>query len=127
MGLREVAEADLGVILEDDVTGFGWAISVQDPSGNLESFKGFSDDIAQVIDPDTGQIVSGRIASVALRMSSLKAVGMRWPVGVADTTGKPWTVRFEDILGSPHCFKVAKSNPDRTIGLLTCILEKYRD
>jgi hypothetical protein len=125
MSLRQLAEADLGVILEDSATGFGWPISVTDPDGNVGSLTGFSDDIAQVIDPDTGQAVSGRLASVALRISSLAIAGLTLPRGIADTCSKPWVVEFNDINGNAFKFKVSQSNPDRALGLVTLLLELY--
>lgn len=125
MSLRQLAEADLGVILEDSATGFGWPISVTDPDGNVGSLTGFSDDIAQVIDPDTGQAVSGRLASVALRISSLAIAGLTLPRGIADTGSKPWVVEFNDINGNAFKFKVSQSNPDRALGLVTLLLELY--
>lgn len=125
MSLRQLAETDLGVILEDSATGFGWPISVTDPDGNVGSLTGFSDDIAQVIDPDTGQAVSGRLASVALRISSLALAGLTLPRGIADTGSKPWVVEFDDINGNAYKFKVAQSNPDRALGLVTLLLELY--
>ncbi|MCK5606556.1 hypothetical protein KAR91_31930 [Candidatus Pacearchaeota archaeon] len=124
--LREAAEADLAIILEDGTTGFGWPITVTDPSGTVGNLTGFSNDIAEVIDPDTGQAVSGRIASVALRISSLTAAGLGLPEGIADTASKPWQVSFDDINGSPFAFKVQKSNPDRALGIVTCTLELYK-
>tara|TARA_R110000772_G_scaffold268728_1_gene398240 strand:+ start:8513 stop:8893 length:381 start_codon:yes stop_codon:yes gene_type:complete len=125
MSLRQLAEADLGAILEDGATGFGWPISVTDPDGNVGSLTGFSDDIAQVIDPDTGQAVSGRLASVALRISSLAIAGLTLPRGIADTGSKPWVVEFNDINGNAFKFKVSQSNPDRALGLVTLLLELY--
>ena len=127
MGLRTIAEQDLGVILEDSVTGFGWSIIVTDPSGNSGSgpLTGFSDDIAQIIDPDTGQAVSGRLASVALRISSLTLAGLGLPRGIADAGIKPWIVEFNDINGNPFKFKVSQSNPDRALGMVVLLLELY--
>lgn len=124
-GLRELAEQDLGVILEDGVFGFGWPILLTDPAGTTAALTGFSDDIAQLIDPDTGQAVSGRLASAALRISSILAEGLTLPQGIADAGSKPWLVQFDDINGTAHIFKVAQSNPDRAIGLVTLILEAY--
>lgn len=126
MSLRQLAETDLGVILEDSVTGFGWPITVTDPSGNAQPLTGFSDDIAQVIDPDTGQVLSGRLASVALRISSLTTAGLALPQGIADATQKPWLIAFDDINGNGFTFKVMQSNPDRALGLVSCILELYQ-
>lgn len=128
MGLRQIAEADLGLILEDKITGFGYAITITDPSGNSGTgpLTGFSDDISQIIDPDTGQAVSGRLAIVALRISSITAAGLALPVGIADATIKPWLVEFDDINGNPFKFKVAQSNPDRALGMVILILELYQ-
>ena len=125
-GLRETAETDLGVILEDDTIGFGWPITVTDPSGTVGNLIGFSNDVAEVIDPDTGQAVSGRIASVALRTSSLTAAGLGLPEGIADATSKPWVIKFDDINGNPFTFKVQRSSPDRALGIVTCVLELYK-
>jgi hypothetical protein len=125
MGLRDLAEADLGRILEDAETGFGYPITLTDPAGSVLALTGFSNDIAQVIDPDTGQVVSGRLASVALRISTITAAGLGLPRGIANSSSKPWIVDFNDLLGNPHKFKVFQSNPDRTIGMITLILESY--
>jgi len=125
MGLRDIAEQDLGAILEDSTMGFGWSIQVTDPSGLSKPLTGFSDDISQIIDPDTGTAVSGRLISVALRISSLTEAGLALPVGIADSASKPWIIEFDDINGNPFTFKVAQSNPDRALGLVTCLLEFY--
>ena len=126
MNLRQLAEADLAFILEDSATGFGWSITVTDPSGTSHPLTGGSNDISQVVDPETGQVVSGRSASVALRISSLYAAGFTsLPVGITDKSSKPWLMQFNDINGNSHTFKVIQSNPDRTVGMVTCILEAY--
>ncbi len=124
MSLRTLAEADLKTLVEDQ-TAFGWPVTLTDPDGNSGPFTGLSDDIAQVIDPDTGQAVSGRLASVALRISSLITAGFALPQGIADASLKPWIVEFDDINGTAYKFKVQQSNPDRAIGLVNCILELY--
>ena len=126
MGLRETAESDLGAILEDSVYGFGYSITVTDPAGTVAPFTGYSNDISQIIDPDTGQAVSGRLASVAIRISSLTAAGLTLPQGIADAAKKPWIIEFDDINGNPFKFKVSQSNPDRALGVVTCLLELYK-
>ena len=126
MNLRTLAEQDLAFIVEDDTTGFGWPITLTDPSGAVGNFVGLSDDIAQIIDPDTGQVVSGRLASIALRISTLTAAGFTLPQGIADASLKPWIVEFDDINGVAYKFKVQQSNPDRALGLVTCLLEFYQ-
>lgn len=125
MGLRTIAETDLGKILEDSTYGFGWSLTVTDPAGTAVPLTGFSNDISQVIDPDTGQPVSGRLASVAIRIGLLTDAGLGLPVGIADSSSKPWLVQFNDINGNAYTFKVMNSNPDRALGLVTCILGLY--
>jgi len=125
MGLREQAEADLGLILEDKDRGFGYDIILTDPSGTVRPLTGFSVDISQIIDPDTGIAVSGRLASVAIRTSTIIAAGLTLPRGIADAGIKPWIVQFNDINGNPFTFKVSQSNPDRALGLITLMLELY--
>ena len=126
MNLRQTVEADLAAILEDGSFGAGWPITVVDPDGNEATFTGLSGDISQLIAPDTGQAVSGRLAHVTLRISSINdSILVGLPRNIIDKTSKPWLVTFDDINGSEHTFKVAQGDPDRTIGVITCLLELW--
>lgn len=123
--LRTLVERDLAVVLEDRGSGFAWDITVTDPAGLSAGLTGRSSDISQIIDPDTGQTVSGRAASVTLRLSTLTAKGLGLPRSISQETLRPWVVTFNDIGGQPHTFKVIQSNPDRTAGVVVCHLEAY--
>lgn len=126
MSLREQAEADLGMIIENTAE-WGWAMTLTDPTGKTEALVGLSNDISLAIDPDTGMLVSGRTATVALRISTLRAKGFAEnPKGVSASDKRPWVVGVKDINQVPCLFKVMKSNPDRAIGAITLILETYR-
>ena len=125
-GLRETARADAKAILEDGDIGFGWPITVTDPAEISADLIGFSNDISELIDPDTGQAISGRLASVALSIDSLTEKGLGLPKGISDSSSKPWLMAFDDINGNPFVFKVHKSNPDRALGIVTCTLEIYK-
>jgi hypothetical protein len=126
MGLRDIAQADLKTIMEDADTGFGWSFAITDPDEKSESLVGRSNDIGLVIDPDTGMAVSGRLASIAIQISSLIDAGFtELPRGIADDTLKPWIIVFDDINFNAFTFKVSQSNPDRTLGIITCTLELY--
>ena len=133
MGLRSIAQADLAFTLEGDD---GWPISITDPAGTIvpdpsdpdaEPLIGQSNDIAEIIDPDTGQVVSGRLASVALRISTLESYFSSLPRGIASSAGKPWVVKFTDVNGDAGTFAVLRSNPDRMLGMITLILETYEE
>lgn len=127
MSLRRLAEQDLGPILEDGVYGFGWDITLTSPTGAESTLTGFSNDISELIDPGTGQAVSGRLASVTLRIASIFASGFsELPRHIEDVIQKPWRVTFEDINGRAYTFKVAESNPDRALGVVSLILEFYQ-
>jgi len=125
MGLRSIAETDLAFILEDQTYGFGFPITVTDPFAASANMVGYSNDVSQLIDPDTGQVVSGRAASAVIRISSLTAAGLALPQGIADSGSKPWLIDFNDINGSAFKFKVSQSNPDRALGIVSCLLELY--
>lgn len=127
MNLRTLAEADLAVVLEDDAGGFGWPIKVTDPEGNEGNLKGSAGDIGRLIDPDTGTAISGRFAGFTLRISSLTTAGLDLPRGISDENKRPWLIEFDDINGNPHIFKVVESDPDRTLGVVTCILELWKN
>lgn len=126
MGLRELAETDAGNILNDVTYGFGWSITVTDPDGASAVLTGFSNDISQLIDPDTGQAVSGRLATAAIHIQTLIDAGLSLPVGIVDLNSKPWVIEFNDINGNSYTFKVNESNPDRALGVVVCILETYK-
>lgn len=126
MGLREQAAADLQTILEDSAAGFGRAITVTNPAGVTADLTGFSTDVFQGIDPETGVMVSGRIASVALPIAALIAAGLGMPRGVSDETSDPWVVEFDDLRDVSHRFKVSEAYPDRALGIVTARLEKYQ-
>lgn len=124
MGLRDIAAADLKTIVEN-TDDFGWPVTVTSPAGVSVAMVGLSTDISQTIDPDTGQAISGRNASVSLVMSTLLAAfGGELPRGVSD--GVPWVVRFDDIAGAAHTFKVLEALPDRALGCVVCLLDFYK-
>lgn len=127
MALRDIAHQDLAFILEGDEAGFRWPITVTNPSGvsNTDPLYGFSNDIADLIDPDTGQAVSGRLASAAIRIQRLLDENLGVPFGVSDPSSKPWLVTFNDINGIAYTFKVRQGNPDRGLGVIVCYLEAY--
>lgn len=122
MGLREVATRDLNKFLDID---FSYPISLIDPNGITANIAGYTNDIAQVIDANTGEIISGRLASIAISINDIYDAGMNLPTNIQDSDSKPWRVIFEDLNGNTYNFKVTASNPDRALGIITCELEQY--
>lgn len=124
MSLRSDAELDLAVILEDVDCG-GSPFILINPNGDSEAFVGQTGDISQVIDPDTGQAVSGRLAHVSVRISTILARGFSLPQAISRESLKPWLVVLTDFQAAAYRFKVQQSNPDRSLGIVTCLLELY--
>lgn len=129
MGLRDTAEADLAFIMEDDTHGFGYPIILIAPDGTeYPDLVGFSNDIAEMIDPDTGVAVSGRQASIALRQSTMIARGISpIPNAAKDYTKLPWRVRFDSINGVTETFKMVETFPDNALGVVTYLLEGWKE
>lgn len=126
-GFRQIAEQDLSFTLEDSQFGFGYAITVTDPDGLSKEMNGQSNDVGLSIDPDTGVAVSGRSATVFLRLSTLETLGFTTiPQRQTDKTKKPWIIEFNSIGGKPFKFTVKESQPDRTLGGVLLILELYK-
>lgn len=121
MGLREQAELDCQSILEDASTGFGWPFTLTSPAGVVEAHVGFTTDVGQSLDPETGIAVAGRRASVSVSLRSLTAM----PTAVADETVKPWLVTFASVQGVAATWKVVEVLPDRAVGVVVLLLESY--
>jgi hypothetical protein len=126
VGLRQQAAADLRAITEDSAAGFGWPITVTDPAGTTANVVGLSTDVSEMIDPQTGQAIAGRVASVAIAIATLAAAGLGLPKAIADTASKPWLFVFDDIAGSSHVFCAREVKPDRAVGLVVVMLEIYK-
>jgi len=124
MSLRVQAEADLAVTLEAS-TDFGEPFTLTDPSdfASATQLYGAVGDIGQVLDPDTGQAVSARHATLTARIATLTAAGYTTlPEGKADAGVKPWRVDFAGVSTASQRYKVVQSFPDRTLGVVTMIL-----
>lgn len=127
MSLRQLAEQDLQTTLEDTVGGFGWPLTLTDPLGVSVNLSGQSHDISQLVDPDTGTVVSGKEVAVVLRLSSITLAGLAEPEGEARSDRKPWLCTFDDINGAAYTFKVENADPDRTLGTITLKLGAWTD
>lgn len=126
-GLRKLAARHFERFAADTAHGFGWPIRVVAPGGEFLDTSGFSTDIAQMIDPDTGLAVSGRLASVAIPLRVLSDAFGVLPRRVDSQTDTPWLVEFADVEGAAHTFYVQSSDPDRAIGSLVLMLGAWTD
>lgn len=130
MSLREIAEKDLKFILENDTGGNRYPLTIIDPNGyqSVNQIYGCSNDISQMIDPETGMLVSGRNATVTIRVNHLITEGYTDLPEVEHDSGlKPWVIKMDDLQGNTHTFTIRSAMPDKTVGIITLILELYDD
>jgi len=124
MSLRATAAADIQNIVRDASTG-GDEIVITSPAGAVATVHGFTSDVHLSIDPGTGEMVSGRKASVAVLIADLVTESFQDIHGVAESTSRPWLVTMTDANGTETTFKVVETNPDASSGLTILFLEEY--
>ena len=120
MSLSNEAASDFASIVRDS-TLFGRAVVLTDPEGNEQELTGQWKDISASLDPDTGQLVSCREASVTLVYSDLTEI----PTNTPDQNAKPWQVLVDDVRGDSIRYKVRETIPDRVFGSIVLMLELY--
>lgn len=119
VNLRQIAQRDARRILNGEAST---ELTVTDPDGNAGTFTGWSNDIGYLIDPDTGQAVSGRYATAAFSILDLDENGLGIPTGIHDSDVKPWTIAVVNELGESFIFVVQAAQPDRTLAYVKCDL-----
>jgi len=125
MSLRSIAEGLLELALESTVLG-ARDVTLTAPDGTSQQLTGETNDIGAAIDPDTGQIVSGRTASVALRISSIYGAGFsELPRRISEKTTPPWRVDYVGDDGLTYNWAVQSTMPDRSAGVIVLMLEEY--
>ncbi len=112
MNLREQAEADNAIILEDDVAGFAVPITFTSPdAAQTVTVKGRFIRISVEIDPETGLMVRGSTSEFTVRLSSLEGVIPK----------EDWKVESTDITGAAFTGHCQAPMPDYTSGRLTVL------
>lgn len=121
-----MARADSRAILNDTRTGSGVPIVITPPGQAARALTGWSNDIGLLVDPDTGQAISGRVATVAVHIADLAAEGLPIPEAEHRQDAKPWSLSFKDEQDNDYTFRIAETHPDRTMGIVTFTVDSYR-
>ena len=124
MSLLDTAAADLRAILADTVSGFSIPIRLISPTDQEITLNGLANDIGLTVDPETGQMVAGSTASVALPLAVIDEAGNGRPRAIASKTEKPWRVILTLPSGGEQTFKVSRGMPDN-FGCIVCFIETY--
>ena len=115
MNLRQLAEQDLAVTLTDKDNGGAVSFTISKPSGTGYTVNGFVGDIGYLLDTE-GNPIAGRTVTAIFRMSDLMANNEYMQ------PGRDWKVIYTDMSGHEWILKVARFEPDRTLGVGRLIL-----
>jgi hypothetical protein len=117
MNLRVQAEADLAFTLEDDVSGYGWPMTLTDTQAIpvVHNVKGQYHRVGVDIDPQTGLLISGNKSAVTVRLSTL----------AGQLPAKGWKVATTDITGAAVTGEVPDKGVmlDRALGVATMVFK----
>ncbi|MBQ0165513.1 MAG: hypothetical protein KBT02_00210 [Treponema sp.] len=111
MNLRQLAEKDLAMTLEDSENGFAVPVTFTDVAGNEYKVNGNVDDIGYLLDLD-GNAVAGRTVCAVWRMSSMVGINGRYA-----EPGRGWRLSYSDLSGREWTLYVTRFEPDRTLGV----------
>lgn len=125
MSLLQLLQKDSQRIMNSSKFGFSTDIVLIDPNDVEYPLKSVLTVIHNLIDPDTGQPVSGYLATASINRLDLNALGITLPEGVSDELQRPWTVRETNIDGVVVTYKITRAAPDEANGNILCDLGSY--
>ncbi|MDR2509248.1 MAG: hypothetical protein LBC77_01235 [Spirochaetaceae bacterium] len=113
MGLREQAESDLALTLEDPSVGSPFVLI--DPTGTEYTVVGTVGDIGLLIAPESGERIRSRSIVCSCRIKTLEGLG-------ANVPGRGWRARITDLQGNTLGAYVEGNDPDRTLGIYNLVI-----
>ena len=127
MGLNEIAADDFANFTSN-TDEFGHEFVITAPDGTvIEGIKGYSTDISALIDPETGQMVAGRTASVSIAMRFFRNAGFgSIPTMEPKKNKKPWIFEWLAPNTSVYTFSVRDAIPDRKLDQTLFMLQSFK-
>lgn len=126
MSLRTTAANDFKKITQN-LKEWGLKLTITAPDDSTFDVIGLATDISLKVDPDTGLVVSGRKASVAISLDQFRANDItEVPSMRPDQSGKPYRISFTSEDGNTYNFSIRESIPDRTLDQVVLILQQWR-
>ena len=125
MSLMDRLQKDAQRIMNSSRAGFSIDIVLTLPSGIEHSIKSIVSIIHNLIDPDTGQPVSGFFATASINSLDLLTLEVELPEGEMDSNKRPWTITATNVLGVSQLMKIVRVSPDETNGNILCELGTY--
>ena len=125
MSLLDRVQADAQTIMNSTRMGFSSAVTLTDPDSNEYSINGIVSIIHNLIDPDTGQPVSGFLATISINAKDLNDLDIDVPEGEMSESSRPWLITHTDQFDTEQTMKISRSAPDETVGNILCDLVAY--
>ncbi len=124
MSIRDLAAKDIrAIVARGDVSA---DISIVTPDGGSFAIKAIVNDIGQRLDPETGGYVTSNDATCTFVLQDLYDAGVQIPYGVMDESEQLYTLSFNSVAGVQRNFSIKEVMPDRTVGMVVCMLSEYQ-
>jgi len=118
-------QKDAQKIMNSERSGFSIDVTLTLPDATEYTIKAIMSIIHNLIDPDTGQPVSGFFATASINSLDLLGLGVDLPEGEMDSYKRPWTITAVNVLGNSQLMKITRVSPDETNGNILCELGTY--
>lgn len=125
MSLLQRMQKDAQRIMNSEKFGFSTSVTLVEPDGTEHPLKSIISVIHNLVDPDTGQPVSGYLATASINRLDLNVLGIMLPEGVSNELARPWTLRETNIDNVVVTYKITRAAPDEANGNILCDLGSY--
>ena len=125
MSLLQRIQKDSQRIMNSTRFGVSIDIVLLDPAQVEYPLKSIVTVIHNLVDPDTGQPVSGYLATASINRLDLNELGIALPEGISNELARPWTIRYTNIDNVEITNKITRAAPDEANGNILCDLGSY--
>ncbi len=125
MSLLDRVRKDSTRIMNSERYGTGTDIVLIDSDDVEYPMKSIVAVIHNLVDPDTGQPVSGYLATASVNRYNLPVNKRTELEGVSDELQRPWTIRYTNIDNVEIINKITRAAPDEANGNILCDLGSY--
>lgn len=125
MSLLDRVRKDVARITQN-TNEFASAVKLTNPSGQFATVAALTGEVWQGLDPNSGNVVNGAVASIAISIEALTKANLGGiPHNSKNPTERPWRVELELADGVRYTYAINESRRDMTLGLIWYVLKRY--